>query len=60
MNTLRVEYRDIASLQPTASNPRTHSTKQIRQIANSIAEFGFNNPVLIDAQGGIFAGHGRV
>ena len=60
MNSFRVEYRDIASLQPTASNPRTHSSKQIRQIADSIEEFGFNNPVLIDSQGGIIAGHGRI
>jgi hypothetical protein len=47
-------------LQPRATNPRTHSKKQIRQIANSIERFGFNNPVLIDRAGGIVAGHGRV
>ncbi len=40
--------------------PRTHSNKQIRQIADGIEWFGFNNPVLVDASGGIVAGHGRV
>ena len=42
------------------TNPRTHSKKQIRQIADSIEQFGFTNPVLIDRNGGIIAGHGRV
>lgn len=41
-------------------NARTHCKKQIRQIAASICEFGFTNPVLIDASGGIIAGHGRL
>ena len=45
---------------PNARNARTHSKKQIRQIADSIKEFGFTNPVLIDGEGGIIAGHGRV
>jgi hypothetical protein len=57
---LRVVYKDPAGLRPRARNPRTHSKKQIRQIANSIKEFGFINAVLIDAEGGIIAGHGRV
>ena len=47
-------------LTPYASNARTHSKKQIRQIAASITEFGFTNPVLIGDDGGIIAGHGRV
>lgn len=50
----------IADLKPWANNPRTHSKKQIRQIADSIREFGFVNPVLIDGQNRIIAGHGRV
>lgn len=45
---------------PYARNSRTHSEEQTAQIAASIREFGFTNPVLIDAQGGIIAGHGRV
>ena len=50
----------IAALVPYARNSRTHSPEQIAQIAASIREFGFTNPVLIDAAGGIVAGHGRV
>ena len=57
---LRIENRTILSLRPYARNARTHSSKQIRQIARSIEEFGFTNPVLIDREGGIIAGHGRV
>jgi DNA modification methylase len=56
----RVESRKTATLVPYARNARTHSEQQVAQIAASIAEFGFNNPVLIDAAGGIIAGHGRV
>ena len=47
-------------LKPYPRNARTHSKKQIRQIADSIRTFGWTNPVLIDAEGGIIAGHGRV
>jgi ParB-like chromosome segregation protein Spo0J len=43
-----------------ARNPRTHSDAQIAQIAASIAEFGFNNPILVDTKAGILAGHGRL
>ncbi len=52
--------RPIASLKPQAHNARTHSKKQLRQIASSIERFGFTNPVLIADDGGILAGHGRV
>ena len=45
---------------PYARNARTHSDEQVAQIAASIREFGFTNPVLIDGEGGIIAGHGRV
>jgi DNA modification methylase len=58
--TLHVESWQIERLLPYARNARTHSAVQIRQIAASIAEFGFNNPVLVDAEGSIIAGHGRV
>ena len=47
-------------LKPWARNARTHSKKQIRQIADSIETFGFTNPVLIDRDGRILAGHGRI
>ena len=45
---------------PRATNPRTHSKKQIRQIPDSIERFGFTNPILVDDAGGIVAGHGRI
>jgi DNA modification methylase len=57
---LKIEYRALARLHPHDRNPRTHSRKQIRQIARSIERFGFTNPVLIDDAGRIIAGHGRV
>src|SRR5882757_3840154 len=59
-NRLSIEYRSISQLSPRANNPRTHSKKQINQIANAIRRFGFTNPVLVDDANGIVAGHGRV
>lgn len=50
----------LDALIPYARNARTHSDEQVAQIAASIREFGFTNPVLIDGEGGIIAGHGRV
>ena len=55
-----VEWLETATLIPYAKNSRTHSDAQVAQIAGSIKEFGFNNPVLIDEDNGIIAGHGRV
>ena len=52
--------RDISALVPRVRNPRTHSKKQIAQIAESIRRFGFLSPVLVDAESHIIAGHGRV
>jgi len=52
--------RRIADLRPYARNARTHSKKQVRQIADSITRFGFTNPVLVSDDGEIIAGHGRV
>lgn len=60
MQKLEIEYRPIGSLIPYARNSRTHSEEQVVQIAASIKEFGWTNPVLIDEAGGIIAGHGRV
>lgn len=54
------ERRKVADLTPYARNSRTHSDEQVAQIAASIKEWGFTTPVLIDADGGIIAGHGRV
>jgi len=60
MPTLQINYKFTENLIPYANNSRTHSDDQINQVASSIKEFGFTNPVLIDEQGGIIAGHGRV
>ena len=57
---LAVSYRDPASLKPHPRNTRTHSKAQIEQIAQSIRSFGFTNPILIDEQNEIIAGHGRL
>jgi ParB-like chromosome segregation protein Spo0J len=57
---LKIEQRAIEALIPYARNSRTHSDGQVAQIAASIREFGFTNPVLVDKDGGIIAGHGRV
>ena len=56
----RIELIPVARLTPYKGNARTHSKRQIRQIADSIERFGFTNPVLIDEAGEIIAGHGRV
>ena len=56
----QIEQISIEALVPYARNSRTHSDAQVAQIAASIREFGFTNPVLVDADGGIIAGHGRV
>lgn len=55
-----ITAKPIDSLIPYANNARKHDENQIKQIASSIKEFGFNNPVLIDKDNGIIAGHGRV
>lgn len=60
MEMTQIELLLVSSLIPYARNSRTHSDEQVAQIAASIREFGFTNPVLIDANGTIIAGHGRV
>jgi hypothetical protein len=57
---MNFENRPTHSLRPYAGNARTHSPRQIKQIARSIERFGFNNPVLVDDDDQIIAGHGRV
>lgn len=58
-NTLEVIYKNLSTLKENPKNARVHSEKQIIQLAKSISVFGFNNPVLIDQEGVIIAGHGR-
>ena len=57
---IEIERWPIGKLIPRASNPRTHSREQVAQIAASIREFGWTNPVLVDGDDGILAGHARV
>jgi hypothetical protein len=59
-NDKKIEQVVTASLVPYAKNAKKHDAAQVAAIAGSIREFGFNNPVLIDADNGIIAGHGRV
>lgn len=60
MPNIKVEKRKVADLIPFARNSRTHSDEQIAQIAASIREFGWTNPILIDGKNTIIAGHGRL
>jgi hypothetical protein len=57
---LSIEYKSTGELVPYVNNSRTHSEQQVQQVAASIKEFGFTNPILIDHDGGIIAGHGRL
>src|SRR5438128_6726870 len=57
---MKIEYIPVRELRPYTNNARTHSKRQIGQIANSIKKFGFCNPILIDDAKQIIAGHGRV
>src|SRR5579885_1369462 len=56
----RIELWPVDKLVPYARNARTHSDAQVAQIAASIVQFGFNNPILVDTNAGIIAGHGRL
>ncbi|MDF2367766.1 DNA methyltransferase [Sneathiella sp.] len=60
MKHMEITLQRLDALTPAARNPRTHSKKQVRQIAASIEAFGFTNPVLVDGAGGVIAGHGRI
>jgi len=60
MNKLKIEYRNTKDLIPYINNSRTHDQNQITQIASSIKEFGFTNPILVDGDKGVIAGHGRL
>jgi hypothetical protein len=56
----KIEYWPLDRLVPYARNSRTHSDEQVAQIAASIREFGFTNPILVDTEAGILAGHARL
>lgn len=60
LGATKIEWLSVETLIPYAKNARTHSDEQVAQIAGSIKEFGFNNPVLIDKENSIIAGHGRL
>ena len=60
IDDLEVEVRPVSTLKPYQRNPRTHSQKQVQQIAESIRFFGWTNPILIDAANTVIAGHGRL
>ena len=55
-----IKKKNVSELIPYVNNARTHNEAQVKQIASSIAEYGFTNPILIDDKGGIIAGHGRL
>ena len=57
---LKVTILPVAKLKPSARNPRTHTQKQIGQIAAAINAFGWTNPILVDGEGVVIAGHGRL
>src|SRR5204862_7691195 len=57
---LAVTYRETASVKPDPRNARTHPKRQVDQIIASIREFGFTNPILVDPEGVVIAGHGRL
>ena len=58
-DSMSVQAIPISQVKPNSRNSRTHSAKQIRQIANSIVVFGFRNPLLVSEDGELIAGHGR-
>ncbi|MEP7182344.1 MAG: site-specific DNA-methyltransferase [Betaproteobacteria bacterium] len=60
MSELAIVYRRTEELVPYAANARTHSAAQVEQLAASMREFGFTNPILVDGDGGVIAGHGRI
>jgi DNA modification methylase len=60
MHDMQIAWRPLGALIPYARNPRTHSDAQVAQIAASIRELGWTNPILVDHANGIIAGHGRV
>lgn len=60
MQKLNIVYRQIKDLKPYKKNAKKHSKEQVEQIANSIKEFGFTQPVIVDKHNSVVAGHGRI
>lgn len=60
MSGIKIEYQDAKAITPYARNSRTHSDEQVAQVAASIKEFGWTNPILVDETNTIIAGHGRL
>lgn len=60
MQELNIVYKPIKELKPYKKNAKKHSKEQVEQIANSIKEFGFTQPVIIDKHSSVVAGHGRI
>lgn len=60
MQELNIAYKNIKELKPYKKNAKKHSKEQVEQIANSIKEFGFTQPVIIDKNNCVVAGHGRI
>ena len=58
--TLQIDYRPTKSLIPYARNARTHSEAQIKQLMGLIKEYGWTNPIIVDEDNGVVAGHGRL
>ena len=56
----QIELRSVRALLPHARNSRTHSDEQVAQVAGSIREFGWTNPILIDSEDIVIAGHARL
>ncbi len=60
MNPLRIQYREVEALIPYVRNPRTHTADQVAKLAANIVEYGWTNPILVDGNQGMIAGHGRL
>lgn len=60
MRELKIEYMEAAALRPYDKNAKEHPARQVEQIANSIREFGFRQPIVVDGNGLVIAGHGRL
>ena len=60
MEELNIVYKPIKELKPYKKNAKKHSKEQVEQIANSIKEFGFTQPVIVDKHNSVVAGHGRI
>ena len=60
MSDISIQFRSTAEITPYARNSRTHSDEQVAQVAASIKEFGWTNPILVDETNTIIAGHGRL